>query len=105
MMQDAVTRFNPLVYRRLYLSLYMFPTEHTVEQTPDGRTLLRLAAKFRNKLDMGSYPYPFWHKPGKWYGYQNAHELIFAIQNGKVLGGVRSWEGTEGRFTVPAARP
>lgn len=105
MMEDAVTRFAPLVYRRLYLSLYMFPTEHRVEKLDDGRTLLHVAAKFRNKLDMGSYPYPFWHRPGKWLAYQNAHELIFALKGGKVLGAVRSWEGTEGRFKVPAERP
>lgn len=105
MLEDGVTRFAPLVWRRLYLSTYMFPNEHSVEQTADGRTLLHVAAKFRNKLDMGSYPYPFWHRPGKWLAYQNARELVFAIKGGKVLGCVRGWEGTEGRFLVPQERP
>jgi hypothetical protein len=92
---DHVTRFTPLVWRRIYLSLYMFPAEHTVEALGDGRTLLRIAAKFRNKLDMGAYPYPFWHKFTKWQQYQLAHEVVFVIQNGKLLSALRSAEGTE----------
>lgn len=105
MMVDSVTRFNPLVWRRLYLSTYMFPKDYTVEKTADGRTLLTIAARFRNKLDMGSYPYPFWHRPGKWLAYEKAQGLVFAIKNGKLLGSVRTWDGTEGRFTVPQERP
>jgi hypothetical protein len=105
MLQDNVTRFAPLVYRRLYLSLYMFPAEHQVEQLSDGRTLLHVAARFRNKLDMGSYPYPFWHRPGKWFAYQSAQELLFVVDHGKVAGAVRSYAGTEGRFKTPADRP
>jgi len=104
-LQDSVTRFAPLVWRRLYLSTYMFPKEFTVEEVPNGRVHLHIAAKFRNKLDMGSYPYPFWHRAGKWLAYQNAKELVFAIEKGKVIGSVRSWEGTEGRFLVPPERP
>ena len=103
--KDSLTRFAPLVWRRLYLSTYMFPAEHRVEDGPNGRTHLHLAAKFRNKLDMGSYPYPFWHKAGKWLAYSNAKELVFAIEKGRVIGAVRSWEGTEGRFTQPPERP
>lgn len=92
---DHVTRFTPLVWRRLYMSLYMFPKEHTVESLGDGRTLLRIPAAFRNKLDMGAYPYPFWHKFTKWQQYQLSHELLLVIQNGKVTAGLRAAEGTE----------
>ncbi len=101
---DSVTRFAPLVYRRLYLSTYMFPKEFTVDEA-GGRTFLHVAAKFRSKLDMGSYPYPFWHRAGKWLAYQKARELIFVIEKGRVLGAVRSFAGTEGRFTTPAELP
>jgi hypothetical protein len=104
-LQDSVTRFSPLVWRRLYLSTYMFPDQGDVEVRSDGITVLHVAAKFRNKLDMGSYPYPFWHRWGKWLAYEKAEELLFMIQKGKVLGSKRSWAGTEGRFYVPAERP
>jgi hypothetical protein len=98
---DHVTRFASLVYRRLYLSLYMFPAEHTVEDLGDGRTVLRIAAVFRNKLDMGAYPYPFWHKFGKWQQYQLAHDVLLIIQNGKLTAGLRSAEGTEDPNAFP----
>ncbi|MBS1152044.1 MAG: hypothetical protein H6Q89_3742, partial [Myxococcaceae bacterium] len=86
-----VTKFDPRVFRRLYLSLYSFPPEHTVEALADGRTLLKLKPKFRNRLDMGAYPYPFWHRISKWESYQLAQELVFIIQNKKILGAQRSF--------------
>ena len=85
-----VTQFHPRVFRRMYLSLYSFPREHRVEQLPDGRTLLHLKARFRNALDMGSYPYPFWHRVSKWVSYQLAEEVVLIIKDRKVLGGRRS---------------
>lgn len=91
-LDSHVTRFDPRVYRRLYLSLYSFPaTGHTIEQLADGRTLLHLKPTFRNKLDMGSYPYPFWHRLSKWESYQLAEELVFIIKDRKLLGAERSF--------------
>ena len=90
-LETHVTRFDPRVWRRLYLSLYSFPKEHTVEQLPDGRTVLKLQAKFRNKLDMGAYPYPFWHRLSKWESYQLAQELVFIIKDKRLVGAQRSF--------------
>jgi hypothetical protein len=59
------TRFNPLVWRKMYLSLSMFTGERRIERV-DGKTVLHLANRFRNELDIGSYPYPFWHSKAKW---------------------------------------
>ncbi len=87
---DHTTRFHPLVFRRLYLSLYTFPSDFRVEALGDGRTLLHVAAHFRNRLDMGAYPYPFWHKQAKWDSYQEAQELVFVISHKQVLGALRS---------------
>src|SRR5207248_1735069 len=84
---------------------YMFPAEHTVEPLADGRTALRIAAKFRSKLDMGSYPYPFWHSANKWAQYQMANELVLIIKDKKISTGLRSVEGTEGLNLTPAQRP
>lgn len=98
-LESHVTRFDPRVWRRLYLSLYSFPKEHTVEQLADGRTLLRLKPKFRNALDMGSYPYPFWHRLSKWESYQLAKELVFTIKDRKILGAQRSFASSLDRST------
>ena len=97
-----VTRFEPRVWRRLYLSLYSFPGEHRVEQLSDGRTLLRLKPKFRNQLDMGAYPYPFWHRISKWESYQLAEELVFIIKDKKILGASRSFAARTDRAGLVA---
>jgi hypothetical protein len=99
-LESHVTRFNPRVWRRLYLSLYSFPKDHTVEPLPDGRTLLRLKPKFRNKLDMGAYPYPFWHRLSKWENYQLAQELVFVIQGKKIVGAQRSFASYADRSSM-----
>jgi hypothetical protein len=82
--------FNTFVYRRMYLSLMMFPGDMNIEQTSDGLTVVHLPVMFRNQLDMGSYPYPFWHSQKKWDSYQLAREFIMVIQNGKWIGAMRS---------------
>lgn len=97
----SVTRFEPLVWRRMYLSLYSFPKTFTVESTPEGDTLLRIEASFRNQLDMGSYPYPFWHRESKWLAYQYSRELLFVIRRGSVVAALRSANEDVGRTVVP----
>ncbi len=88
-----VTRFEPRVWRRLYLSLYSFPRGATrVEPTSYGGALLRMRAEFRSRLDPGSYPYPFWHRPNKWEAYQLSSELVFVIFKGRIRGAMRSAE-------------
>lgn len=87
--QSQRTDFNPLVWRRMYLSTFMFTGEYKIEKNADT-TILRIAHNFRNELDLGEYPYPFWHEKGKWTSYQQSIELLFFIQNGKVLGALRS---------------
>lgn len=101
---DHMTRFHPLVWRRLYLSVYMFPGGYTVEKQGDY-TLLKMEPKFRSELDMGSYPYPFWHRPGKWAAYFLQKHLIFFIKDGKIVASRRSFEGTEGLLAQPPFRP
>jgi hypothetical protein len=87
--QNHLTRFNPLVWRKMYASLFMFGADYRVE-TQGTQTLLYIPYAFRNELDTGSYPYPFWHSKGKWDGYQFATEVVFFIENGKLLGAMRS---------------
>lgn len=96
-----MTRFEPRVWRRAYLSLYSFPPDFKVEAISGGRTLLRFAPSFRNKLDMGSYPYPFWHRAGKWENYQLCTELFFLFKDGKMIASAR---GSVRDVTLPQVR-
>jgi hypothetical protein len=95
-----MSRFNVFVWRKMYLSLIMFTGEVTVEQTADGLTVVHLPAQFRNELEVGSYPYPFWHSQKKWDSYQTARELILVIQDGKWLGAMRAADQDPTRATV-----
>jgi hypothetical protein len=82
-------RFNPLVYRKMYLSLFMFDKNYRVERLGD-QTILHMPAYFRGRLDAGEYPYPFWHSDKKWDAYNYATEVTLVYQEGKLKGAVRS---------------
>ena len=82
-------RFNPLVWRKMYLSLYMFDTNYRVERTGD-QTILHMPAYFRGRLDAGEYPYPFWHSEKKWDQYNYATEVTLVYREGKLQGAFRS---------------
>ena len=90
------TRFNALVWRRMYLSLFMFTGQVTTETVGDF-TVIKLPFAFRNRLDPGSYPYPFWHSKTKWDSWQLAPELILVMEKGKVTGALRSSDRDEAR--------
>jgi hypothetical protein len=97
--ENNLTRFNPFVWRRLYLSLFMFPGAYSIERV-DTLTVLHLPCRFRNELDAGAYPYPFWHSQKKWNNYQYATEVLLVIENGKVIAGYRSREENPNRASV-----
>lgn len=89
--RSNTTRLDPLVWRRLYLSTFAFPGESRVEQ--DGeRYIAHVAARFRNALDAGEYPYPFWHSQPKWQSYERTEELLFFIEGDRVSAVLRSAE-------------
>jgi hypothetical protein len=83
------TRFNALVWRRMYLSLFMFTGEVRLESTGDF-TVIHLPYRFRNQLDPGSYPYPLWHSKAKWDTWQLSPEIILIMNKGKITGALRS---------------
>lgn len=90
--QDSnLTRFSPLVWRKMYLSLFMFPGDFRVERV-EPYTVLHLPCRFRNGLDPGQYPYPFWHSAKKWESWEQCLELLFVFEKGKVLAILRSAE-------------
>jgi hypothetical protein len=86
-----VTELDSMVWRGLYLSLYMFSGEHAVLER-DGLTVLRMKGEFRSKLDAGQYPYPFWHKPAKWTDYQRAVYVDLVFDKGRLTMGYRSFD-------------
>jgi hypothetical protein len=85
-----MNRFNVFVWRRMYLSLLMFPGDVTIETTGDGLTVAHVAYQFRNQLETGSYPYPFWHSKKKWDSYQLSREILLIFQNGQWIGAMRA---------------
>jgi hypothetical protein len=75
-----LTQFAPEVIAGLYLPLFMFSGEHTVEYVERERLyLIRLRAGFRNLLPPGQFPYPFWHEEAKWGVYQAANSVLLWV--------------------------
>jgi len=76
-----LTQFAPDVLAGLYLSLFMFSGEHSVEYVERERMyLIRLRAGFRNRLPPGQFPYPFWHDEAKWGVYQAANSVLLWVE-------------------------
>lgn len=84
-----LSQFGKTVWSSLYLPLFVFSGASKIEIDEDnGIMRLRVEARFRNLLEPGQYPYPFWHASGKWEAYQSANELVFTIdlRDARVLG-------------------
>ena len=86
---STTTELDPLVWRRIYLATFMFKGEPKVEQV-NNLIVIHLPTQFRNQLDIGNYPYPFWHSSKKWDSYQRTTELLLFMEQDKFKGGLRS---------------
>lgn len=81
---NPLTQFVPLVWVKLYLSSFTFAGPYQVRQ--EGRfTVLEIAARFRDGLDSGDYPYPFWHSAKKWQAYVDTQALLFVFDRDRLL--------------------
>ena len=79
------TQLAPDVLSGLYLPLFMFTGEYEISFDPTERLYTaRVPALFRNALDPGQYPYPFWHDGKKWADYQAANQVTFWIDPTKI---------------------
>ncbi len=79
------TQLAPDVLSGLYLPLFMFTGEYEISFDPTERLYTaRVPALFRNALDPGQYPYPFWHDGKKWADYQAANQVTFWIDPAKI---------------------
>jgi hypothetical protein len=73
----SLTQFAPDVLTGMYLPLFMFSGEHKVEWVPSEKLArISLRTAFRNRLQPGQFPYPFWHEAEKWSMYQAANEVL-----------------------------
>jgi hypothetical protein len=78
--ETNLTQFAPEVIAGLYLSLFMFSGEYSIEYVERERMyLIRLQAGFRNRLPPGQFPYPFWHDEAKWGVYQAANSVLLWV--------------------------
>ncbi len=72
-----LTQFAPDVLTNMYVPLFMFDGNYTVAYVAsEGLYQIRLHTAFRNQLEPGQFPYPFWHDANKWSMYENASEVI-----------------------------
>src|SRR5882672_11304384 len=93
-----LTQFAPEVWTGLYAPLFMFEGTWRLSYDEGERLYqARLGALFRNALDPGQYPYPFWHSAKKWNDYQNANTLVLWIapQSGRIVVGQFTNDGQE----------
>ena len=80
-----LTQFAPDVLAGLYVPMFMFTGEYDVSfDSTEKLYRVRAPALFRNAMDLGQYPYPFWHDPRKWNDYQAANELNFWVDPSKM---------------------
>ncbi|MEW6706719.1 MAG: hypothetical protein AB1430_17865 [Pseudomonadota bacterium] len=75
--ESSLTQFAPDVLTGMYLPLFMFNGEHAVQYVERERLFqVRVRAAFRNRLQPGQFPYPFWHESEKWSMYQGTREVL-----------------------------
>lgn len=80
-----LTQFASDVLSGLYMPLFMLTGDYEISFDATERLYrARAPAVFRNALDPGQYPYPFWHDAKKWADYQAANEMTFWIDPAKV---------------------
>lgn len=96
-----LTHLNPRVWRRMYLSTFMFDGAPTKVEKHGKYSVLRMPVHFRNLLDSGEYPYPFWHSEKKWKSYETVIEILLFFENGKLVAGSRSANVDLSRNQVP----
>jgi hypothetical protein len=80
-----LTQFAADVVSGLYMPLFMLTGEYEIGFDPTERLYrARVQALFRNALDPGQYPYPFWHDAKKWADYQAANEMTIWVDPDRV---------------------
>jgi hypothetical protein len=64
----------------MYVSLFMFDGSYKVSFNEREKLYMAtLGVAFRNRLQPGQFPYPFWHDADKWNRYENAQSVLLYI--------------------------
>ena len=75
-----VTQFGNDVFTGTYAPMWMWNGKFDVEYVAKDKAYRITAdAGFRNELDYGQYPYPFWHDAKKWTDYEDANTMAIWI--------------------------
>jgi hypothetical protein len=75
--ETALTQFSPDILAGLYLPLFMFNGQYKISfHEGEKLYLATLGSAFRNRLQPGQFPYPFWHDANKWSVYENARTVL-----------------------------
>lgn len=78
--ESSLTQFAPDIVAGMYMPLFMFDGKYKVVYNEQEKLYLAtLGVAFRNRLQPGQFPYPFWHDEKKWDGYQNANVMLLWI--------------------------
>jgi len=106
----TLTQFAPEVWTGLYAPMFMFDGTWRLDYDQSEQLYkARIGALFRNALDPGQYPYPFWHDAKKWNAYQAANTLVLWIepQSGMIVVGqfIRDNQDSPSLESAPVARP
>lgn len=74
--ETHLTQFAPDILTGLYIPLFMFDGQYKISYIEREKLFLAtLGVGFRNRLQPGQFPYPFWHDANKWEMYENARSL------------------------------
>ncbi len=82
-----LTQFGPEILSGLYASLFMFDGSYKIVFNEREKLYMAtLGVAFRNRLQPGQFPYPFWHDNDKWMRYENARSIVMYIDpaSGKI---------------------
>jgi hypothetical protein len=90
-LEKGTTRLAGRVWRKLYLSTFMFGDGAAVERV-GGDVILHVPVWFRYALPPEAFAYPFWHKPAKWTAYNRATTIHFVFRDGRLIGALRGAE-------------
>ena len=103
-----LTEFDSEMWTGLYLSLWMFTGKwQVVYDEVEKKNAILLQTKFRNRLEQGQYPYPFWHSTAKWNDWQAAPSLKIYLDasSNRVFAFLRSKSGERVAGNYPDVAP
>ena len=74
------TQFGNDIYTGTYAPMWMWDGKYEFAYIDKDRSYrITVGAGFRNELDFGQYPYPFWHEAKKWTDYEDANTMAIWI--------------------------